>query len=100
IVLRDMGLESVYRATVKDHIARRLNRKCRTAQAPRSFSERITDPNKRPQHITYKRFETSVMTDEILQYVQQLQGIVIVRAGMGSGKSTGLLRPLMHNADR
>ncbi len=40
------------------------------------------------------------MTDEILQYVQQLQGIVIVRAGMGSGKSTGLLRPLMHNADR
>ncbi|MCB4234033.1 origin of replication binding family protein, partial [Klebsiella pneumoniae] len=51
-------------------------------------------------HITYKRFETSVMTDEILQYVQQLQGIVIVRAGMGSGKSTGLLRPLMHNADR
>ncbi|GHC81077.1 hypothetical protein [Limoniibacter endophyticus] len=70
IVLRDMGLESVYRATVKDHIARRLNRKCRTAQAPRSFSERITDPNKRPQHITYKRFETSVMTDEILQYVQ------------------------------
>ncbi|EBK3072106.1 origin of replication binding family protein [Salmonella enterica] len=100
IVLREMDLESVYRATIKDHIARRLNRKCRTAQAPRSFSDRITDPNKRPQHITYKRFETSVMTEEVLQYVQQLQGIVIVRAGMGSGKSTGLLRPLMHDADR
>ncbi|AXZ45999.1 origin of replication binding family protein (plasmid) [Citrobacter freundii] len=100
IVLREMDLENVYRATIKDHIARRLNRKCRTAQAPRSFSDRITDPNKRPQHITYKRFETSVMTEEVLQYVQQLQGIVIVRAGMGSGKSTGLLRPLMHDADR
>ncbi|MDV1811062.1 plasmid replication protein, CyRepA1 family [Enterobacter hormaechei] len=100
IVLRDMGLENVYRATVKDHIARRLNRKCRTAQAPRSFSDRITDPNKRPQHITYKRFETSVMTEDVLKYVQELQGIVIVRAGMGSGKSTGLLRPLMHNAER
>ncbi|EHB7583716.1 origin of replication binding family protein [Escherichia coli] len=100
IVLREMGLENIYRATVKDHIARRLNKKCRIAQAPRSFSERITDPNKRPQHITYKRFETSVMTDDVLKYVQSLQGIVIVRAGMGSGKSTGLLRPLMHSSER
>ncbi|MDD0708810.1 hypothetical protein PS028_23750, partial [Shigella sonnei] len=80
--------------------ANRLNKKCRIAQAPRSFSERITDPNKRPQHITYKRFETSVMTDDVLKYVQSLQGIVIVRAGMGSGKSTGLLRPLMHSSER
>ncbi|WP_213884677.1 hypothetical protein, partial [Pseudomonas mosselii] len=100
IVLREMGLENIYRATVKDHIARRLNKKCRIAQTPRSFSERITDPNKRPQHITYKRFETSVMTDDVLKYVQSLQGIVIVRAGMGSGKSTGLLRPLMHSSER
>ncbi|MFO6285059.1 hypothetical protein ACLBVW_36435, partial [Pseudomonas aeruginosa] len=44
IVLRDMGLESVYRATVKDHIARRLNRKCRTAQSPPSTSHRVTEP--------------------------------------------------------
>lgn len=98
--LRQMGIEDVYKASVKDHIARRLNRKCRAAQYPRSFSERITDPNLRPQHVTYKRFETSVMTKDILDYVQQLQGVVIVRAGMGSGKSTGLLRPLMHSAVR
>ncbi|MEY9047860.1 hypothetical protein [Escherichia coli] len=25
IVLREMGLENIYRATAKDHIARRLN---------------------------------------------------------------------------
>lgn len=98
--LRQMGIEDVYKASVKDHIARRLNRKCRAAQYPRSFSERITDPNLRPQHVTYKRFETPVMTKDVLEYVQQLQGIVIVRAGMGSGKSTGLLRPLMHASER
>lgn len=40
------------------------------------------------------------MTDDVLKYVQSLQGIVIVRAGMGSGKSTGLLRPLMHSSER
>ena len=39
------------------------------------------------------------MTDDVLKYVQSLQGIVIVRAGMGSGKSTGL-RPLMHSSER
>lgn len=98
--LRDMGIAEIYSATVKDHITRRLNRKCRAAQTSRSFSERITNPNLRPSHITYKRFDTARMTDEVMKYAMQLQGIVIVRAGMGSGKSTGLLRPLMLKATR
>lgn len=98
--LRDMGIAEIYNGTVKDHITRRLNRKCRAAQTSRSFSERITNPNLRPSHITYKRFETSRMTDEVMTYAAQLQGIVIVRAGMGSGKSTGLLRPLMLQSTR
>ncbi|HHA2249958.1 TPA: plasmid replication protein, CyRepA1 family [Enterobacter ludwigii] len=98
--LREMGIAEIYNSTVKDHITRRLNRKCRAAQTSRSFSERITNPNLRPSHITYKRFETSRMTDEVMTYAAQLQGIVIVRAGMGSGKSTGLLRPLMLQSTR
>ncbi len=98
--LRDMGIADIYNGTVKDHITRRLNRKCRAAQTSRSFSERITNPNLRPSHITYKRFETARMTEDVMQYAAQLQGIVIVRAGMGSGKSTGLLRPLMLQATR
>lgn len=98
--LRDMGIENVYKSSVKDHMARRMNRKCRAAQNSRSFSERITDPNLRPAHITYRKFDTAVMNDDILAHVQQLQGIVIVRAGMGSGKSTRLLRPMMHDSER
>jgi putative DNA primase/helicase len=98
--LREMGIEDVYKRSVSDHIARKLNRKCRVAQSPRSFSERITDPNIRPSHITYKKFDTPRVTKDVYDYVQSLNGLVIMRAGMGSGKSKEILRPLMHAAER
>ncbi|MDE9545706.1 hypothetical protein, partial [Xenorhabdus bovienii] len=70
------------------------------AQNTRSFSERITDPKLRPKHITYKQFDKPHMTDDVLNYVKSLTGPIIVRAGMGSGKSQHLLRPMMHAAER
>ncbi|WP_168195947.1 plasmid replication protein, CyRepA1 family [Nissabacter sp. SGAir0207] len=86
---------------VKSSIKRQFNAKSRKAQAFRSFSSRITDDAERPDHITYKYFgQSHAITPEVLAYIRQLQGPVIVRAGMGSGKSKHLLRPMMHAANR
>jgi putative DNA primase/helicase len=98
--LRSMGLEDIYKSSVKDHINRRFSRKCRAAQMPRSFSERITNPNLRPAHITYKRYESSILTEEILNDIQKRPGIHILRAGMGSGKTNAVLKPLMLASER
>ncbi|WP_337049741.1 plasmid replication protein, CyRepA1 family [Serratia fonticola] len=91
---------SRYSAVVKTHIHRKFEQKRKRAQAFRAFSDRITDPAKRSAHVTYKRFDTPHITSEIREYIDALQGPVIVRAGMGSGKSKHLLRPFMQSADR
>ncbi|KKZ18090.1 hypothetical protein AAY84_12105 [Serratia marcescens] len=89
-----------YTGVVKEHISRKFEQQKKDAQAPRSFSERITNSAKRPEHITYKRFDTPHITSEIREYIANQVGPVIVRAGMGSGKSKHLLRPFMQSADR
>ncbi|WP_237387314.1 plasmid replication protein, CyRepA1 family [Xenorhabdus sp. Sc-CR9] len=98
--LREIGLLEPFSGIVRRRVMSRFNRKCQNAQNSRSFSELITNPNFRPDHVTYKKFDTPQMTNEVLEYVQSLTGPVIVRAGMGSGKSKHLLRPLMHAAER
>ena len=85
---------------VKSQVERVFTEKCLKAQAFRSFSPSITDPALRPDYITYKRFNAAAITPEVLKYIQSLDGPVIVRAGMGSGKSKHLLRPMMHDATR
>lgn len=85
---------------VKSRIERQFAEKCHKAQSFRSFSTRITDRSVRPDHITYKYFNTPAITPEVLEYIESLDGPVIVRAGMGSGKSKHLLRPMMHAATR
>ena len=85
---------------VKSSIERQFSEKCKKAQAFRSFSQRITDRSIRPDYITYKYFNTPAITPEVLEYIESLDGPVIVRAGMGSGKSKHLLRPMMHAASR
>lgn len=98
--LEELGADKALYGTVYNRVRRAFKQKCDKAQAFRSFSERITNPAIRPDHITYKRFNTPHMTREVLEHIQSLNGPVIVRAGMGSGKSKHLLRPMMHSAER
>lgn len=98
--LDQLGADKAFYGTVYNRVKRAFKQKCDKSQAFRSFSERVTNPAIRPDHITYKRFETPHMTKEVLDYIKLLNGPVIVRAGMGSGKSKHLLRPMMHSAQR
>ncbi|MBJ3523940.1 hypothetical protein JGC27_25115, partial [Salmonella enterica subsp. enterica serovar Rissen] len=100
IKLEYVGADKALFGTVYNRVKRAFKQKCDKAQAFRSFSERVTNPAIRPDHITYKRFDTPHMTREVLDYIKSLNGPVIVRAGMGSGKSKHLLRPMMHSAQR
>jgi len=72
------------------------------AQAPRSFSKNITDPSKRPSHVTYTRLPDTKITKKTLAMVKKRAptGPVIMRAPMGSGKTKEMLRPLMQDALR
>ncbi|HGB8870566.1 TPA: plasmid replication protein, CyRepA1 family, partial [Salmonella enterica subsp. enterica serovar Enteritidis] len=98
--LDQLGADKALHGTVYNRVKRAFKQKCDKAQAFRSFSERVTNPAIRPDHITYKRFDTPHMTKDVLDYIKALNGPVIVRAGMGSGKSKHLLRPMMHSAQR
>ncbi len=74
--------------------------KTQDAQNFRSFSKRITKDSQRPEHITYKKFNKGVVDNEVLDYVKSLDGIVIVRFPMGSGKTQGIIKPVMLEAER
>ncbi len=88
------------------NVASRLDWKYRVkkqqAQSPRSFSRDITDPAKRPAHVTYTRLQDTKISKKILAMVQKraVTGPVILRAPMGSGKTKEMLRPLMQAAFR
>lgn len=94
--LKHLNVLNIYESTVRNRVCRQFAKAQIKAQSTRSFSNKITDTTLRPDHITYKRFKTHVINDEILEYIKNLRGPVIVRAGMGSGKSKHLLKPLMH----
>jgi len=79
---------------------KRFDERLHEAHAFRSFSARITDPAQRPAHIHYHRIEKTVIDDGVYDFVRQLQGLVIVRAPMASGKSKNLLRPMIWQAER
>lgn len=100
MTLDNLGADKALYGAIYNRVKRAFRQKCDKAQAFRSFSERITNPAIRPDHITYKRFDTPHMTKTVLDYIKSLNGPVIVRAGMGSGKSKHLLRPMMHTAER
>ena len=100
MTLDNLGADKALYGAIYNRVKRAFRQKCDKAQAFRSFSERITNPAIRPDHITYKRFDTPHMTKTVLDYIKSLNGPVIVRAGMGSGKSKHLLRPMMHAAER
>ena len=76
--------------------------KQKAAQEARGFSEFVTDPRKRPDHVNYIRLKNSQITPAELKLVMELSktGPCIFRAGMGSGKTKNLLRPIMQMAHR
>lgn len=86
---------------LNEKVTKIFKAKVHAAQEFRSFSKRITSAKFRPEHITYKRFNSSVVTDEMLNYVKSKAGdIVIVRAPMGSGKTQNLIKPVMWENER
>ncbi|ECA8972953.1 hypothetical protein ETB55_21960 [Salmonella enterica subsp. enterica serovar Omuna] len=97
--LADMGLTSL-RDTVVNQVRRRFEKKCQKAQGFRSFSSKYTDPANCPQHVEYHYYDSAKITREIVDDIRMMgSGPVIVRAPMGSGKTQGLLRKLMQEAD-
>ena len=74
--------------------------KVKEAQQFRSFSDRITDPAKCPDHIVYHKFNKSVVDQEVQDHINSLEGIIITRLPMGSGKTQGIIKPVMWQDDR
>lgn len=76
--------------------------KKKAAMEARGFTDAITDPRFRPEHVDYRRLKTSKITPQVLDLVTRLSktGPVIVRAGMGSGKTRNLMRPIMQQSHR
>jgi len=73
-----------------------IGKRVNNAQAFRSFSEEVIS---KPQ-VNYKKFNDTRITPEIYAYIKNLNGAVVVRAPMGSGKTQHLLSPLMAKSDR
>ena len=69
------------------------------AQSQRSFSKRITSASHRPDHIEYHKMSHWQINETTVDYIENLDGPVIVRAGMGSRKSSVMLKRLMRNSD-
>lgn len=78
---------------VWDRANRQIAYRTKKAHLFRSFSPRITRKTQRPDHIKYKRFDATVVTPEIAAYIAAQGGIVIMRAGMGSGKTQKVSKP-------
>lgn len=70
------------------------------AMAFRSFSDRIKNPKTRPSHVNYIEFKQWQVNAEIINYIRGCTGPVILRAGMGSRKSSAALRQLMRESER
>ncbi|MCR9548989.1 MULTISPECIES: plasmid replication protein, CyRepA1 family [Vibrio] len=85
---------------VKRHIEKTWRAKVRSAQAPRSFSSRITDKKVRPEHITYTHYNQTRIDAKVRDHIQSLNGFVVVRAGKGSGKTKELITPGMWAMDK
>lgn len=67
------------------------------AQQSRAFSyQKRQSPN-----VIYKQFNSTKITTEIYDYINAIpSGIVIIRAGMGAGKTKELITPLMDQPGR
>lgn len=70
------------------------------AHSFRSFGPRITRAKLRPDHIHYRRYDDTEITPAIKAEIDQLEGIVIVRAPMGGKKTQGLIKPAMWQAEK
>jgi len=82
---------------VKAMVFKNLKGAVWSAQKSRAFSrKKLLGPN-----IIYRHFNTSKITPEIFDYINNIQnGQIIIRAPMGSGKTQGLIKPLMDQPGR
>lgn len=83
-----------------DRINRHIDWRRKKAHLFRSFGPRVTRKSQRPDHIRYHKFNETEITPEIAAEIQQWKGLVIVRAGMGSGKTQRLCKPIIWGAER
>lgn len=70
------------------------------AHSFRSFGPRITRAKLRPDHIHYHRYDDTEITPAIQADIDQMKGMIILRAGMGSGKTQRVIKPAMWIAEK
>ena len=100
--LKEMQADEALTISAHSRIEWKYRLKKKAAMEARGFTDAITDPRFRPAHVDYRRLKTSKITPQVLDLVMRLSktGPVIVRAGMGSGKTRHLMRPIMQQAHR
>lgn len=100
--LKEMGADEAMTISAHNRIEWKYRLKKKAAMEARGFTDAITDPRFRPEHVDYRRLKTSRITPQVLDLVVRLSktGPVIVRAGMGSGKTRNLMRPIMQRSHR
>lgn len=100
--LREMQADEALTISAHSRIEWKYRLKKKSAMEARGFTDAITDPRFRPEHVDYRRLKTSKITPQVLDLVMRLSktGPVIVRAGMGSGKTRNLMRPIMQQSHR
>jgi len=101
-LLKEMDADEALTLSAHSRIEWKYRLKTKAAMEARGFTAAITDPRSRPEHINYRKLKTSKITPQVLELVARLSktGPVIVRAGMGSGKTRNLMRPLMQRSHR
>jgi len=100
--LKEMYADEALTLSAHSRIEWKYRLKTKAAMEARGFTAAVTDPRSRPEHINYRKLKTSKITPQVLELVARLSktGPVIVRAGMGSGKTRNLMRPLMQRSHR
>lgn len=84
---------------LREHVGKIFRAKVREAQSFRCFTAKYTDPKKRPDHVTYTKFNKSFVDQDLYDHIMGLSGIVICRIPMGGGKTQFLIKPALHTCE-
>lgn len=100
--LNAIGADAQLAINAGSRIDWKYRMKKKAAMEARGFTDAITDPRNRPEYVNYRKLKSTQITPAVLDLVLRLSqtGPVIVRAGMGSGKTKNLMRPIMQLAHR
>lgn len=100
MILNVAGTEHVQVKKLKRQLWRIFHRELARAQKFRAFSDRIKNPETRPQGVEYHEFSSKVITPEIAEFIAGLRGVVVVNAPKASGKTQLLQKPIMLNTPK